>query len=191
MCGAWRFRWGIASPLTADNLARPPQGDYAPLWDPVRTRSAHVPRRFGIGTMMIITACFGVLFSILKVAGAPWQVYAFIPLFIVGAGFAQVLLFRGRRPRLASVLAGIMLGGVLSFAGCVIEGINSEARNGLPVSYFIEHWAISMLCPGLFLFGIFGYLSGLMASAVFLFCERKEQAEEDKAEEERKRALSK
>lgn len=177
MCGEAKGYQDAPLLLTAKDLVTP-------------RRTAHVPRRFGIGTMMVITACFAVFFSILKVAGAPWQVYLFIPLFVVGAGLGQVLLFRGRRPRTASVLAGIILGGVLSFVGAVIEGINSESNNGLPVSYFIEHWAISMLCPGLFLCSILGYLSGLVASALFLFCERKEQAEEDKAEEERRLASS-
>jgi hypothetical protein len=185
MCGGWKFRWDIARPLAADDSARP-QGDYAPLWDPVRTRRAHVPRRFGIGTMMIITACFAVLFSILKVVGASWQAYVFIPSVIVGAGLAQMLLFRGRRPRTASVIAGIIMGGVLSFVGFLIEGIDSASHNGLEVSYFIVRWLIFMLCPGVLLFSIFGYVSGLMASAVFLFCERKEQAEEDEAAQARK-----
>jgi hypothetical protein len=186
MCGAWKTGPNIAASQTPGDSARPPQGDCAPLWDPVRTRRAHVPRRFGIGTMMIVTACFAVLFSILKVIGASWQAYVFIPSVIVGAGLAQVLLFRGRRPRTASVIAGIIMGAVLSFVGFFIEGVNSESRNGLPVSYFLERWLIFMLCPGLFLFPIAGYLSGLMASAVFLFCERREQAEEDKAAQVKK-----
>ena len=65
-----------------------------------------VPRRFGIGTLLVVTAAYGALLAMLR--AMDWHrgtIAAFLG-FISLVGLSQMLLFRARQPRKASIVAG-------------------------------------------------------------------------------------
>jgi len=59
--------------------------------------------------MLLITALFAGLFSVLAVLGAPPVAFASVGVFLFGVGAAQMLLFGGKRPQAAAILAGGVL----------------------------------------------------------------------------------
>lgn len=67
---------------------------------------AQVPRRFPVGTMLVLVAVFAVLLSALRTAQAYPEVIVLVTAFVLCVGVGQVVLFRGQRPREASALAG-------------------------------------------------------------------------------------
>src|SRR5262245_22810688 len=66
-----------------------------------------VPRRFDLTTMFVILLVFAVLFAAMRALDAHPAAVGVFGLFIGWVGAAQALLFRGKNPRLASVLAGV------------------------------------------------------------------------------------
>jgi uncharacterized protein with PQ loop repeat len=155
---------------------------YRPLSDP--PKPAFLPRRFGIGTMMVITACYGLLFSILKICYTPWYLFLFIPLFLTGVGLSQMFLYRGIRPREASITAGIVIGTIFTVAVLIVflTSYPQDIAKTIAIAFFIY------IFFGIWIWGLIGYLSGIVVSSIFLLCERKEQAEQ--IEEERKKERS-
>ena len=73
-----------------------------------------VPRRFSVGTMMILVTAFAVLLGVLKTAGVDPIIFAAIAFFIGGVGACQVLMFKGTDPRRASFYGGMIMSGVLA-----------------------------------------------------------------------------
>ena len=90
--------------------------------DPLRGKVYSVPRRFGMGTIFVVTTLFAVLFGILTSVGAPGEFVLILAGFLAIIGFAQMLLFGGKRPRLASVLPGIVLTTLISLAWIAPNG---------------------------------------------------------------------
>ena len=74
-----------------------------------------MPKRFSIAIMMAWMTLFALAFSVLKGVDAPPQFFGIITILMLGIGFAQMWLFGGKKPRLASVVAGAV---VLSCRGC-------------------------------------------------------------------------
>jgi hypothetical protein len=69
-------------------------------------QEAGVPRRFGVSVLLVITAMYAVLFGVLQAIRAPFSVFFVIALFFTTIGLGQAFLFKGKRPRKASVLVG-------------------------------------------------------------------------------------
>ena len=67
---------------------------------------AHVPRRFGVGVMLILMTAFAVLFAIMRTFHAPPEVFCVIAGLFFAVTLAQIVLFQGKKPRAASLLAG-------------------------------------------------------------------------------------
>ena len=67
---------------------------------------AGFPRRFGIGTLLVVTTMFGVLFAGLQALGCPPIVFFLALLFFTAVGLGQAFLFGGKHPRRASVIVG-------------------------------------------------------------------------------------
>ena len=117
-----------------------------------------VPRRFGVGTILVITTAFGLLLSLLQAMGAPAGVVAFVVAFVSLIGVGQMLLFDGTQPRRASLLAGL---------------IGLPLLTGLTIAFFAPHRGRSgdIVCP-VFAAIIFGppsgYLAGGIVAGVFL-----------------------
>ncbi len=123
-----------------------------------------MPRRFGIATLMILTAAFAVMFSLMKMLGADPAVFVCISIFVAGIAACQVLLYKGKNPRKASIIGGYIMGGLIFVGVAIVGGF-----------YRRDAWVVllRLLLPTLFftvllLGGPFGYLAGCMVAGIFL-----------------------
>jgi hypothetical protein len=144
-------------------LAAPVPGPAGARWD---TPAAGVPRRFGLGILLLMTAMFAVLFAALKVLGAPLAVFLVVVVLFAGVGLGQMVLFRGKYPRAASVWTGAVLF-PLEILAVFAYYYATEGPGRTPGG--------EMLC--LFVFGIplgagFGYLAGGLTAGVFYLLDR-------------------
>ena len=69
----------------------------------LRSRAAF---QFGIGTLLVVTTMYAVLFAILRACNAPPLTFVAVTLFFTAVGFGQRFLFEGRRPGQASMIVG-------------------------------------------------------------------------------------
>jgi hypothetical protein len=83
-----------------------PSGPPGARWD---TPAAGVPRRFGVGVLMVLVTMFAVLFAVMQTAGVDPAIFIIIALLFAGVSLGQVLLFQGRYPRAASIWVGAVL----------------------------------------------------------------------------------
>jgi hypothetical protein len=125
-------------------------------------QEAGVPRRFGLGILMVITTMCAVLFTVLRVSRVPPAGFLVIVVFFVAIGLGQFLLFKGQRPRRASVIVGACLYPLLFLGMCAYECLAA----GAPL-FFVKD------ACGIILFGsgvgaILGYLAGGLIAGVFL-----------------------
>jgi hypothetical protein len=147
----------LAKMLTAVERTSSPK---TPL---VGHEEAGVPRRFGIGTLLLITAMYAVLFAVLRVFHAPPFVFVEIAGFFTAVGLGQMFLFKGQRPRRASVIVGVGFYVAMSIFFWVD---NRLLGRGVFVLFLIN------LVEGLFFGALFGYLAGVMIAGVFLMSDK-------------------
>ena len=116
-----------------------------------------VPRRYDLVSLLVISVAFAALFSLLRSLDASSVVIAVVLSFIVVVGLAQAILFDGRSPRLASLVAGMVLGPALI-------GLEAYSRG------------LMLTIEDVFLYSIFcspvGYITGAVVGGVFLVSER-------------------
>lgn len=131
---------------------------------PPPERVYRVPTRFGIGSIICLTALFCVLFGILRYYHAPPASYAVAIAYFFAVGGAQ-MLWGGEFPRQVSIGAGAIL---------------------FPIAMLILLWGdddrgISWRGTGLVLFvsifigAFFGYLAGALLAGFFLVSEMIDQ----------------
>jgi uncharacterized membrane protein len=118
------------------------------------TKLYSAPRRFDLATILVVTLAYAVLFGALRLLHADHIVVLMIAGLISCVGVGQALLFQGKRPRLASLLIGV----VVSCCVCVIDIV---VLGDWP---FIVVALVSSAVSGL----IFGYLAGVAVGSVFL-----------------------
>jgi peptide-methionine (R)-S-oxide reductase len=121
-----------------------------------------IPRRFGIGTMMILVAVFAMLFAVMKTLNTPPIVFGAISVFFAGVGLCQVLLFKGKNPRRASIVGGMIIYSLFAVIAAIVTGVGARSV-GLALSLVLEAGMF-----GVVLGGPFGYLAGCVLAAVFL-----------------------
>jgi hypothetical protein len=94
-----------------------------------------MPRRFGVGSLLALTTLFAVLCAFLASSQAHPAVFALVAIYLAGIVLAQMLLFRGRKPREASILAGAGMAVLLVGAALALEALFGErhARDPLPI----------------------------------------------------------
>lgn len=150
-------RWAAA-------LERPLGRRHAQRWFPrLPARSSEktlysVPRRFDIATLLVVSLAYSILFSFLKVLGAPWPVFLFFGSLTVVIGVAQALFPYGNEPRWASMIAGCVYLGVWTIATAVVMQDVTAGMCGT---------------VGSFLFGPpLGYLTGAIEAGVFLLADK-------------------
>ena len=73
---------------------------------PVVPQEVGVPNRFGVGTLLIISTMYAVLFAVWRMVEGSPTFLAFVTIFFSAIGLGQMLLFKGQRPRMASVIVG-------------------------------------------------------------------------------------
>ncbi len=121
-----------------------------------------IPRRFGVGTMLILVAVFAVIFSVLKTLNVPPEGFAAVSVFFAGVGLCQMLLFKGRNPRAASVVGGIVMFGLISEIGQLLGLVNFGPGNHLPAA------PVRLGLTSVLYGAPLGYLAGCVLAAVFL-----------------------
>lgn len=124
-----------------------------------------VPRRFGIGTILIVTAAYGVLLAILRLARWDPAAIFWALGFISAVGLGQMLLFNAKRPREASIVTGAIalppaiLGTLLTY----------DTRPNNPMESFC-----GLVCAVPF-GAVAGYLAGGVVAGVFLIMDAVER----------------
>ncbi|HEX5444946.1 MAG TPA: hypothetical protein VFW87_14005 [Pirellulales bacterium] len=122
-----------------------------------------VPRRFGVGTMLIVTTAYGMLLAVLRLAGWPPGATAWILAFISLVGLGQMLLFGAKRPREASVVTGAIGLPLAMFAFAMSFGFDDP-----------HTWLAGLVCAVPF-GAAAGYLAGGVVAGVFLVMDAVEQ----------------
>ena len=128
------------------------------------------PRRFGIGTLLIVTTAFAVAMAILTALGVPSVAVVVILTFVALVGVSQAVLFGGTKPRLASAIAGF---GALELF--VLTAISLELlRDGRASAIGQEFCSGTCVCA---IYGpILGYATGGMVAGLFLVTDKIEQS---------------
>ena len=86
--------------MTAESIS---SGQRAATW------AVGVPRRFGVGALVLMLTVYAVLFRSLAALGANSLFITVAACFFSGVAIAQAWLFGGRDPRRASLLSGAIL----------------------------------------------------------------------------------
>ena len=116
-----------------------------------------VPRRFGIGTILVITTAFGLLLALLRALGAHPVLVAFVVALVSLIGAGQMLLFGGKRPCAASIVVGM---GGLPFLTVVATLIDGSNLRRVDPSVWMRFTLLG---------AIVGYVIGSGVASVFLF----------------------
>jgi RimJ/RimL family protein N-acetyltransferase len=132
-----------------------------------RIEPARVPRRFGIGVLMILVTMFAVLFAMLNVMRVDPRVFAIIGVLFVGVVAAQVLLFEGRSPRKASAAVGAVLFPIEVLVVLIIEQLRTGDPDRSPLALGLFGLVCTVPAGALF-----GYLAGGLTAGVFLALNR-------------------
>ncbi len=151
-----------------------------------------VPRRFGMGVMLLITTMYAVLFAAIRtlvVLTAPAEsataIIAVLFVVIVGfvtiIGLSQAILYKGRNPRRASIVTGMALGGLVALVWVVATLIGLWAHPwfliGVLMSSFLRPTVMCVVGGGLA-----GYLAGGLIAGVFLLFNKLQPPLEDAEE---------
>lgn len=113
-----------------------------------------VPSRFGVGTLLVVTTAYGFLLSLLLAMNFDRRAIAWIVVFVSLVGVAQMLLFDSRRPRQASLLAGMVALPLLAMMSSFVHDGYSLPLSGLVCLLWFGAPA--------------GYLAGGVVAGVFL-----------------------
>lgn len=131
----------------------------------VRTTYA-VPRRFGLGTMMLVTFVFGLLFAAFKGLNTPPVVCILITSLLVFVGMLQMVF--DKVPRTASAAAGAVSYPLTLFVALLIYKRTSILSLGFGSPVDVGYIVLSHVVIGEML----GYVAGVLVAGVFLVEER-------------------
>lgn len=132
-----------------------------------------VPRRFGIGTLFIVTAAYGVLLTGLRAMDWHRGVIAAFVGFISLVGLGQMLLFRARRPRRASIVTGAVCVPLLQL---LIFSMLDGRNRGHPLHWLGGGELLVWLFSSILFGAAAGYLAGGVVAGVFLIMDAVERA---------------
>ena len=126
----------------------------------IQPRIYCAPRRFDILTILCVSSVYAIAFAILTGAKVPMPLALMLTLFVTFIGLAQAILWKGERPRLASILIGILF----FVAACILM---------LPATQYVndpyEIFFFVMVSP--FVGSIVGYVFGAAIGGLFLAIE--------------------
>jgi hypothetical protein len=114
-----------------------------------------VPRRFGLGALLVVTGCFGALFAVLSALNTHWILAQVICFMLLIIGMLQMLRGPGKAFE-SSVLAGIAIMAVVGVIGGLLF-----PESGTPLVVVFLLYAL-IIGPSA------GYLGGVFVAGVFL-----------------------
>jgi len=139
-----------------------------------------VPRRFGVGTLLIIVVVYAGLFGLLRILDADPVLFGMAAVLLIGAGAGQVFLFRGTRPREASCLVGACLCPLMMLA--VFLGDHCLGLSHLNPAHSIVETSPQLLSSLVYVAiagaGL-GWSAGSLTAGVFLLMDRIERGGAD------------
>jgi hypothetical protein len=125
-----------------------------------------VPRRFGLGAMLVITTAFAGLFALLRALSFDIVVVMAATIYLLGIALAQMCF--PKWPRAASIITGTVLFPLV----------------GIPVCYVLARWIgdynfrmgyaiwVGVPLATISMGPVFGYLSGTVGAGLFLLMDR-------------------
>jgi hypothetical protein len=129
---------------------------------PAEPEIASVPRRYGAGTLLVITAAYALLFAAFKAWGADQVWWIGTAVFLTGIGIAQAIA-GPKNARPASTIVGLCL---LPFILAAVRYYYVAAASTDRLGDRGE-WFMSLVCAGL-LGAPLGYIGGVLVAGIFL-----------------------
>jgi hypothetical protein len=122
-----------------------------------------MPRRYGIGTLLVISTFYGCLIAALQAINAPWQMVLWCCLLFLVVGLFQ-MFSRPALARWASILAGVLF----MFVFGLLIGLLYSPRITHPGRSFVVV-CITVTGP------VVGYVAGAVVGGVFLIMDAVER----------------
>jgi hypothetical protein len=114
-----------------------------------------VPRRYGPGTLLVVTTAYALLFAGFKAFGADQAWWIGTAVFLTGIGIAQ-MIGGPKNARPASMIAGAILLPISSIVAGLVLGLKADSE-----------FAVGLVCS--VLLGVpLGYVGGVLVGGVFL-----------------------
>jgi len=145
-----KFPWQVVQGLMAGERQVTPAKIYS------------VPRRFDLATIFAVTLAYSLLFGAMKAISFPPIASAIVAGFVLIVGAAQALLYGGKEPRKASIIAVASIYTLAISAAWIVNGPRMYPTVGLLIS------ASFVIAGGAFL----GYLAGVIIGGVFLVADK-------------------
>lgn len=136
------------------------------MWLEAQPAQYMVPKRFGMSAILGILTALALLFGLLKRLDAPPMLYLFFGTLGLVICIAQML--NNARPRVASVVAGMVLAPLFLLVGSILWRLRYGGDEPLVAIACI---AMTFIPMG----ALLGYLAGTLAAGVFLLMDRLEQ----------------
>jgi putative addiction module component (TIGR02574 family) len=122
-----------------------------------RSKIYSAPRRFDLATVFAVMTAYSLLFAVMSGFNFPATISALVGGFVTLVGIGQALLFRGEKPRRASMLVGCVC-----FTLPWLVGWLTNSRM-MPREML---WLV--LANGILSGAILGYFAGVLVGGVFL-----------------------
>jgi putative addiction module component (TIGR02574 family) len=119
------------------------------------------PRRFDLFTIFVITIAFSILFAGMRLLPLPPVASAIVGGYFALIGLGQAFLFRGNRPRTASLLVGGLYYVLVSYVLWQLSGPRAYPTSDVVVT------AIFLLIFG----AVLGFVAGALVGSVFMLAD--------------------
>jgi len=139
---------------------------FEPWSPPPPPELAQVPRRFGVGALMLLSVTFALLFGTMRSLDVPPVWFIGVGVLLTAVVLGQIVLFGGTRPRDASMLAGAVVLPVEVAAYMIFSAYFAGGESPRAAVFVFQFIAVAMiLCP---LGAVAGYVAGVVAAGGFL-----------------------
>lgn len=127
------------------------------------TRVYSVPRRYDLATLLAVSLAYSLAFGAMRVCHFPATAFVTVASFVTCVGVAQAVLFKGKAPRGASVLAGMAF--IPAYLAVVVAW-EAGANVGPGVAEILPA-SLCLMIPG----AMVGYAAGVAVGGIFLIAE--------------------
>ena len=127
------------------------------------SHEAGVPNRFGVGTLLVISTMYAMLFAAWRLLGGSPQFLVWVTLFFSAVGLGQMLLYKGQQPRKASAVAGACAYSCMFQVYAAYKQLTEHAIPGLSICGLMHSVPAGALL---------GYLAGSLIASHFLLIDK-------------------